>query len=242
MKKLIYRLYSHVGRKSVQNRDKFIKETLSNLDSGLRILDAGAGECKYKKFCNHLNYVSQDFCEYDGTGDSKGLQIGEWDYSEIDIVSDITNVPEPDSSFDVILCTEVFQHILNPDKAIKEFSRLLKRGGKLIITTPVSSFTHFAPYYYYNGFSRYYFENFLPQYDFKIIELTYNGNYFEYIATEIQRIPYMAKRYSKINFFGHLIYGPISVIVLFLLNKFSSHDVGSNEMTSQGMHIFAEKI
>ena len=67
LKKLIYRLYSHVGRKSVQNRDKFIKETLSNLDSGLRILDAGAGECKYKKFCNHLNYVSQDFCEYDGT-------------------------------------------------------------------------------------------------------------------------------------------------------------------------------
>ena len=129
-----------------------------------------------------MDYVSQDICEYDGSGDGVALQTGEWNFSQIDIISDITNIPEPDSSFDIILCTEVFQHIIDPKAAIQEFSRLLKPKGTLILTTPVSSFTHFAPHYYNNGFSRYYLESILPENGFKIEKLNYNGNYFEYMA------------------------------------------------------------
>ena len=81
-----------------------LKQTLRKIltPAGKRLLDAGAGECKYKPFCTHLKYVSQDFCQYTGEGNSKGLQMGKWDTSHIDIVSDITNIPEPDASFDVI--------------------------------------------------------------------------------------------------------------------------------------------
>lgn len=240
-KEFIYRLFKNCGKRNKSNRDHWIHKKLSKLKNGSRLLDAGAGELQYKKFCKHLKYISQDFCEYDGRGDSKGLQTGKWNISKIDIVSDITNIPEPDNSYDAILCSEVFQHIPDPEKAIREFSRLLKKGGLLILTTPVSSFTHFAPYYFYNGFSRYYFEKYLPEYGFNIKELLYNGNYFEYLATEIQRIPYMAKRYSKINFFENVTYRIISISILLFLNKLSTNDVGSSELVSQGIHIFAEK-
>ena len=132
-----------------QNRIDWVKQTLQELPKGLRILDAGAGEQQFKQYCSHLNYVSQDFAAYDPKQLKKGLQMPAWDYGKLDIVSDINNIPEPNESFDAILCTEVFEHIPEPIKAITEFSRLIKKNGTLIITAPFCSMTHFAPYHYY---------------------------------------------------------------------------------------------
>ena len=50
-----------VGTLNESTRQQFVKSTLENLPRGLRILDAGAGECQYRKHCSHLHYVSQDF-------------------------------------------------------------------------------------------------------------------------------------------------------------------------------------
>ena len=36
---------------------------------GYKILDAGAGELRFKPDCDHLQYVAQDFGQYEGTGD-----------------------------------------------------------------------------------------------------------------------------------------------------------------------------
>ena len=143
-------------------RNQWLARKLGEITSGLRLLDAGAGELRNKFLCAHLNYVSQDVCQYEGSGDGKGLHTGDWDTSNIDIVCDIVNIPEPDDSFDVILCSEVFEHLPDPLTALDEFSRLLKPGGKLIITAPFSSLVHFAPYHYATGFSRYWYEYHLP--------------------------------------------------------------------------------
>lgn len=177
-------------------RDQWLAQTLAAIPSGLRILDAGAGELRNKPLCSHLIYVSQDVCQYEGTGDAQGFQTGTWDTSKIDLICDIVNVPEPDASFDVILCSEVFEHLPDALRALDEFSRLLKHGGKLIITAPFASFVHFAPYHYATGFSRYWYEYHLPPRNLAIKELTSNGDWFSYARQEILRLPGMARRYG----------------------------------------------
>jgi ubiquinone/menaquinone biosynthesis C-methylase UbiE len=183
--------------KNEQRRNQWIKDALKALAEGTRILDAGAGELRWKPDCSHLKYVSQDFCQYAGDGDGKGLQMGDWDTSKIDIVCDIVKIPEPDSSFDAILCAEVFEHIPNPLLALKEFSRLLKPGGKLILTAPFASLVHFAPYHFSTGFSRYWYEHHLPESGFEIEILEPNGDWFDYCHQEIARLGPAAKKYRE---------------------------------------------
>jgi len=167
--------------------EKWVIEKLKLLPNGSRILDAGAGECRFKKFCHHLNYVAQDFNKYDGLGNQEGLQMERWNQDCIDIVSDICNIPQPDASFDAVLCTEVFEHIPDPISAIKEFSRLLKKDGILILTAPFCSGSHFSPYHFYSGFNKYFYELYLKNNDFEIIEISQNGNFFDYLAQELRR-------------------------------------------------------
>lgn len=44
---------------------------------------------RYAKFCEHLNYISQDFGEYIPNENSEGLQSKSWDYSHIMVKCDI---------------------------------------------------------------------------------------------------------------------------------------------------------
>lgn len=229
----------NIGTLNSENRTKWLEKTLKKIPSGSRILDAGAGEKKYKKFCKHLNYVSQDFGQYDGEGDKKGLQTGQWKQTNLDIVSDIVNIPELDSSFDAVMCVEVFEHLPKPIKAIKELTRLLKKGGYFIITAPFCSLTHFAPYHFYSGFNKYFYEEWLPKYGCEIIEISQNGNFFEYIAQELRRLPSTANRYSKdkIKIMEYIaIY-----IILKALKRLANKDRNSNELLCWGYHILARK-
>ena len=179
-----------------ENRLAWLSNALSRIPVGYRILDAGAGELRNRGICSHLNYVSQDFCQYDGVGDGKGLQTGRWSDAQIDIVSDITAIPEPDHSFDAILCSEVLEHVPNPNLALDEFARLLKPGGKLVITAPFASVVHFAPYHFSTGFSRYWYEYQLAHRNFRIDELTPNGDWFAYCRQELMRLGGMARQYG----------------------------------------------
>jgi SAM-dependent methyltransferase len=228
-----------VGTRNEDTRIFWLKETLAKLPKGLRILDAGAGEQQFKKFCSHLNYVSQDFAKYDGSGDGKGFQVGSWDQENLDIISDITAIPQPDSSFDVVLCTEVFEHLPNPLLALKEFSRLIRPNGYLIITAPFCSLTHFSPHHYYSGFNRYFYETHLPVNGFKIIDLQANGNFFEYLAQEVRRISYIANTYS--NSYLRRWESLALKILLKSLERFSETDKGSSELLNFGFHILAIK-
>lgn len=179
-----------------ENRQVWLKKTLSDLPQGARILDAGAGELRNRPMCGHLSYVSQDVCQYEGAGDGKGLQTGKWDTSGVDLECDIKAIPEPDAAFDAILCSEVLEHVPDPTKALDEFARLLKPGGKLILTAPFASLVHFAPYHYCSGFGRYWYEYHLPQRGFQIEELAPNGDWFAYCQQELMRLGSMARRYG----------------------------------------------
>ncbi|MBS1650687.1 MAG: class I SAM-dependent methyltransferase [Bacteroidetes bacterium] len=223
-----------------QIRINWVETKLTSLPKGLRILDAGAGEQQYKKFCSHLNYVSQDFAQYIPSDSNNGLQMPKWDYGKLDIVSDIISIPEPNESFDAILCTEVFEHISNPILAIKEFGRLLKKDGTLILTAPFCSMTHFAPHHYYSGFNRFFYEKHLAENNFKIECIETNGDYFKYIHQEINRMPFIAEQYlkQKPNFIQNIAIKIVSK----MLFKFTQQKNSSDELLNFGFHIIAKKI
>lgn len=228
-----------VGTLNESTRISWLELTLKKIPAGSKILDAGAGEQQFRKFCTHLKYVSQDFAQYKPEELNSGLQMGKWDYGNLDIISDIASIPVREESYDAIMCTEVFEHIVNPKEAIEEFSRILKKDGYLIITAPFCSLTHFAPYHFYSGFNRFFYETELEKNGFSIIEIIPNGNYFEYLAQEINRLPSIAKQYSKIELTKAQANNITQLKVL--LQKLSGNDTDSSELLCFGYHVLARK-
>lgn len=220
-------------------RSAWIRAQLRALPAGNRILDAGAGEQQYRDACSHLQYVSQDFAQYKPENLPSGLQMEKWDYKQLDIVSDITAIPENDGAFDAVLCTEVLEHVPDPVAALKELSRLLKTGGVLILTAPFCSITHFAPFHFASGLNKYFYEHHFPLMNLEIEEISTNGNYFSWLEQELGRLPSIAHRYAKKET-GRLEYRKISALRK-MLKELSANDSGSGDLLYFGNHIRARK-
>lgn len=234
--------YFAAGNSNLTNREIWLQNALSNIKTDSTILDAGAGELKYKKFCEHLKYTSQDFGQYDGAGNDEGRQTKTWDNSKLDIISDIIDIPVKNESFNSIMCIEVLEHIPYPEKAIAEFNRILKKDGQLIITAPFCSLTHFAPYFFHTGFSKYWYEKILSENGFSIIEIKFNGNYFEYLAQEIKRLPSVANKYSNYNTLQKFLINIARYPLILSLTYLSKHNRKSEELLCFGFNIIAKKI
>lgn len=226
-----------IGRDNEVVRNKWLENVLSSLEPGLKILDAGAGELKNAKFCAHLKYVSQDFGEYNGDGDSKGFQMGTWNSKKVDILSDICEIPLPDSSFDVILCSEVLEHLPNPVAALLELDRLLKSGGIIILTAPFRSMTHFSPYHFCDGFNKYFYQHHLKNYSF--IETKANGTWYDCFAEQLRLLPRVSKRYS--NFWLSIALYLYAMPLYWMLPILRYFDKGSDEVSTYGYFIRAKK-
>lgn len=79
-------------------------------------------------------------------------------YDTIDVVdrpgltirADIQHCPEiPSNTYDVIVCTQVLEHVANPFDAIAEIHRILKPGGRLMLTVPAAYPYHGGPHDYW---------------------------------------------------------------------------------------------
>lgn len=228
-----------IGSINHERRIDWVINELKNLSQGAKLLDAGAGTQQFKKYCTHLDYVSQDFAAYIPSEQTGGLQNDKWDYGELDIISDITDIPCPDASFDAILCSEVLEHLPDPNAAIKEFARLLKKDGILLITAPFCSLTHQAPYFFSTGFSVYYYTHLLEQYGFDQIVMTPNGSYFQYLAQEARRLNSVSTKYTGkgLGLYSKII----TTLFLRILNKKESKDNGSSELLCFGYFVKATK-
>ncbi|XAL98844.1 methyltransferase domain-containing protein [Phycisphaeraceae bacterium D3-23] len=228
-----------IGTTNESARHRWVHDQLAALPAGGRLLDAGAGMQRYRNDCNHLDYVAQDFAQYDGQGDGKGGQVAGWKHDGLDIVSDITAIPEPDASFDAVLCTEVFEHVPDPIGALRELSRLLCPGGTLILTAPFVSNTHYSPYHFCTGFSRYFYEKHLAEAGLTVATIDANGSFFAVLAQELRRVPWVADRYC--NRKPGLLLRAATALTLHGIERLARHDHGSHEYLSFGLQVVARK-
>ncbi len=99
--------------------------------SGL-LLDLGAGNQPFRPWYAHL----AERCVAIDVAPAPGL----------DVLSLAAPLPFASATFDTVLCTSVLEHVDDAEAAISEIARILRPGGRLIITAPFLYPTHEAPY------------------------------------------------------------------------------------------------
>ena len=98
-----------------------------------RLLDAGAGRQAYRA-------MLQPFCASYESLDVAG---------PADHVADLQRTGLPDAQYDSIFCTQVLQHLPEPGAAIAEMARVLKPGGRVVISVPHLVWMHNEPHDYW---------------------------------------------------------------------------------------------
>jgi len=163
-------------------RDDWITNLSKTIPHGSSIIDISAGNRPYKHLFEHCNYKSHEF---EGNKDILDTFRGEmtkekeWKH---DYYGDITELPIEDESFDYVLCTEVLEHVPEPLKAMKELTRICKKGGKIIITAPFTSGIHQEPNHFYSGFSPYFYEYVAKENNLLIREIKSQGDFFKLMS------------------------------------------------------------
>lgn len=178
-------LMDDVANFSAHVRDAWVAQMAASLRPGSRVLDAGAGECRYRKYFDHCEYNAQDFAQYQGT--TTGVLVEKWSYGHLDYVCDITSIPVEDGSFDAVLCTEVLEHVPRPIATIRELSRVLATGGRLFLTAPLGSGLHQQPHHFYGGYTPHFYREFLVESGLEIRELKPIGGLMRNVAQETYR-------------------------------------------------------
>lgn len=174
-------------------RGEWLARQAVDVPAGARVLDAGAGEGQYRPLFAHTRYESQDFAQYEGSGDAGAPET--WTYNKLDYVCDLTAIPVADGSFDVVICTEVMEHVPEPLAALRELGRVTAVGGRILLTAPLGSGMHQEPYHFYGGFSRHFWARALPELGFEIDEIVPLRGLLSHAAQELHR----ASRYLALQ-------------------------------------------
>jgi SAM-dependent methyltransferase len=58
------------------------------------------------------------------------------------------------NAFDLVLCEQVLEHVIDPKQAVQNLAHLLKPGGLLHLTVPAINNSHGEPFYFYAGFPK----------------------------------------------------------------------------------------
>ncbi len=125
--------YADLGRWFITT---FLRRVAAQIPPGARLLDAGAGECAYKPFFDHCRYRAVD------------LAVGDlnWNYMNLDCIAELHRLSFRDGSFDIVICTQVLEHLNRPVESLAEVRRVLRRGGTLYLTAPMAHPEHQVPH------------------------------------------------------------------------------------------------
>lgn len=159
-------------------RDAWVRREAARVPAGSRVLDVGAGSCPYRSAFSHCEYRTQDYAPLQPD------QLRDAGYGAIDYVCDATAIPVADGSFDAVLCTEMLEHVPEPVRVVRELARVLRPGGRLILTAPLGSGIHQEPYHFYGGYTRYWYERFLPELGFRDVRIEANAGSLRFFGQE----------------------------------------------------------
>lgn len=116
----------------------FVGDVAARTSPGASVLDVGAGDAPYRELFRHVDYVTSDWAE--------SLHPGAM---AADVIGPADALPLEDGSFQLVLCTEVLEHVPEPAAALSEFFRVLAPGGRLALTVPFVWELHELPHDYY---------------------------------------------------------------------------------------------
>jgi SAM-dependent methyltransferase/predicted O-methyltransferase YrrM len=102
------------------------------------VLDVGAGDAPYAELFAHADYVTLD---WEGS-----LHAGA---RAAEITASADAMPLEDGGFDVVLLTQVLEHVLRPAAVLHEIARVLRPGGRLFATVPFVWELHEEPHDYW---------------------------------------------------------------------------------------------
>lgn len=146
----------------------FYNNQIANYGHNLTVLDVGAGPTQFiQLFKEFENYVGIDF----------------YPYKFVKVVSDLNNkLPYQDNVFDMIILSNVIEHIDNTEFLISECYRVLKPGGVLLATVPFLMRIHQKPYDF-NRYTIYKLESLFSKIGFFDIKIDSLGNPYDVFIT-----------------------------------------------------------
>lgn len=135
-----------------------------------RVLDLGAGSAKYREI------ILKKASEYRSCDAVKN--------EDIDDVCDVLNLPYSAESFNTVISTQVIEHVNNPYRMAEQIYKVLKPGGKIIVTAPFLILKHSDPGDYFRFTAGGLLEVF-KQSGFTIIESGCYGGFFMVLSEMI---------------------------------------------------------
>jgi SAM-dependent methyltransferase len=149
----------------------FVQAVAAELPPGTRILDAGAGNAPYRELFAHCDYVTAD---WESSPHAQALGA--------DIVGSLERLPIESSTFDAVLSTQVLEHVAEPMRVLRELHRVIRSGGRLYLTAPLTGELHEEPHDYFR-YTSYGLRHLLGQAGFTVDVLRPRNGYFTTLAS-----------------------------------------------------------
>ncbi len=125
------------------------------------LLDIGCGNKPYQRlFSCVTRYI--------------GCDMVQSSQNKVDVITVATELPFSSESFDSVLCTQVIEHVEDPEALYFEACRVLKPGGHLILSGPMYWHLHEEPYDFFR-FTKYGLRYLSEKTGFEVIEIIPNG-------------------------------------------------------------------
>ncbi|MFC1649105.1 class I SAM-dependent methyltransferase [Patescibacteria group bacterium] len=128
-------------RKLLSYDDRFdsvvsvLEDLVSSHDGKLKVLDVGVGDAVYEQRIPKTHRKKMYITGID-ISEEQLARSKEYIDKAIALDVDTQRFPFNDGMYDLVIISELLEHIFSPDKVLNEACRVLKKGGRLLLTYP----------------------------------------------------------------------------------------------------------